>query len=177
LDERSELHRRAPCLLDRRVDRLDQPVVEGKRAKAAKDIDPGAEQLRVVGREVCALEGEIAGLRKPITAGDPQLKEDLLSIEEKAAVAGNGGRTKRRRVNRGAARGCRRLVLAATEVRRADEQRVGVLEQDSRRPSEANEALKQDVWAAVGEAPSKFSRPVCAEANVLPLIVQRALFP
>jgi hypothetical protein len=42
-------------------------------------------------------------LREPIAAGDPQLKEDLPSIEGKARGAGHGGHTKRRRVNRGAA--------------------------------------------------------------------------
>jgi hypothetical protein len=61
LEERLQSHDRALCLLARKVDRLHQAAIEGERAKAARDIDLAAEQRRVLGRDVCALEGEIAG--------------------------------------------------------------------------------------------------------------------
>jgi hypothetical protein len=74
-------------------------VIEGERAKvaevvesiqrgnaaflrtAAKDINMAAEQRWALGRDGCALEGEIGDLREAIAVSGAKLKEDLGSVQ------------------------------------------------------------------------------------------------
>jgi hypothetical protein len=86
-------------MFDRKVDRLHRAAIEGERAKvaevvesiqcgnaafprtAAKDIELAAEQRRALGRDMCALEDEIGGLREAIATSGANLKEDLGSVQ------------------------------------------------------------------------------------------------
>jgi hypothetical protein len=84
LDERLQSHDQALCLHARKADRLHQAAIEGERANAARDIDLAVEQRRALGRDVCALEGEIRVLREAIATSGAKLKEDLVSVERQA---------------------------------------------------------------------------------------------
>ena len=69
LSERLQAPDRVLCLLDRKVDRLHEAASKSERAnlsKAAKDIDLVAEQRPALAGGVCALEGDIGGLREAI---------------------------------------------------------------------------------------------------------------
>jgi hypothetical protein len=89
------------CVIDRTVDRLHRAVIEGEWAKvaeviesiqrgnasflrtAAKAIKLAPGQRRVLGRDMCALEGEIGGLRDAIAMSGAKLKEDLGSVQRR----------------------------------------------------------------------------------------------
>jgi hypothetical protein len=59
-------------------------VIEGERVNAARDINLAAEQRRALGRDMCALEGEIRVVREAIAASGAKLREDLVSVERQA---------------------------------------------------------------------------------------------
>jgi uncharacterized metal-binding protein len=74
-------------------------VIKGERAKvaevaegiqrgnaaflrtAAKDINMAAEQRRALGRDGCALDCEISGLREVIAVSGAKVKEDMGSVQ------------------------------------------------------------------------------------------------
>jgi hypothetical protein len=172
LGEQLQLHDRALCLFERTVPGLHQAAIESGRVKgtkAAKGTDFEAEQRRSLELGICALEGEIGGLRDAIAASGTKLKEDMVTIERQVAdnlrqcqpledvrndVAGLATQLKDV-----AAQNARHL-LAGEEMQRTHQQlraevaglrqRVEVLEQENQRLSEA---MKAGTREGLGSSP------------------------
>jgi hypothetical protein len=104
--KRLQSHDQTLCLLDRRVDRLQQTAIKGERpkvTKAEKDIDLVVKQRQALAPRMCELEGEIGDLREAIAGSRAKLKENFVSIQPQ--------------VNRSLRQSLPRLLQAVADVR------------------------------------------------------------